>query len=886
MTSSPNATSIVAQYGAESARIREQFDSTGDGLAALKSRSDLVDSVVVQLYRELISEDAKGPKDFCIVALGGYGRRELFPHSDIDLLFLSASGRKEHKLREAVATLARTLWDTRMRVSHSTRALSECSELHRDNLEFNISLLDCRFLAGDRWLFELLRTDAVPRFAARDRDDLVRNLADLIDQRHAKYGHTLFHLEPNIKEAPGGLRDFHGARWLSLISEFDGRQRPQFPSESWPADMRTSTEDAWQFFAALRCFLHYRYDRDDNQLSYEYQEEAARRGIGHQYGESMPAAGWMRTYFRHARAITQLTAGLLDELVPARSTIYGMFQQWRTRLSSPDFSVIRERLFPRHASITADGELLLKLFEVMARHGLALSRDAERWTREIVARGEPGSLDARWPALSAILKLPHVVEALRAMHRLGVLTALLPEFAAIDCLVVRDFFHRYTVDEHSLMTIQNLSELRKPAPAGTSGAGMPAWRSRFAEIFGEIERPDLLMFSLLLHDVGKGMPAADHIIGSLEAAETACERLKLDSEERELVRYLISAHLEMSATVQRRDIFDPETVRAFAEKVGSVERLKLLTLFTYADIKAVSTDALTPWKAEMLWRLYAATANYLVRSLDQERVHDAKASQPKADRALKLLGSSARGEDLANFLEGFPIRYLETHSAEEIATHFAMAQRLPEQPVQILLRRQEKLFELTVVTHDRAHLFASITGTLAEWSMNIVKADAFANGAGTVLDAFRFTDLHRTLEMNPEEIGRFKNAVADAVAGKALPEARLNGESGAAEPARPKTSISTRVIFDDESSSHSTLMELITVDRPGLLFRVSSVLAQWGCNIEVALIDTEGQKVIDVFYLTHRGAKLDTERQNLVRKSILEIVDPQPGSVPVVSLSS
>lgn len=886
MTLPPKSTSVVEHYAAESARIRARFEETGDGLAALKGRSELVDSVVLRLYRELISERLDAPKDFCVVALGGYGRSELFPSSDVDLLFLSAGARISPSLREGVATLARTLWDTRMRVSHSTRSLGECSELHRDNLEFNISLLDCRYLAGDPWLFNRLLSDAVPHFAARDRDDLVRSLAELIEERHAKYGHTLFHLEPNIKEAPGGIRDFHGARWLALISEFDEQHRAGLPSEIWPPALRGATDQAWVFLAALRCFLHFRYDRDDNLLSYELQEEAASRGIGHEYGKEMPAADWMRTYFRHARTVTQLAAGFLDELVPARSTLYGMFRQWRTRLSSPDFSVVRERLFPHQPASTADGALLLHLFEMSARHGLVLSREAERWVGDILRRQEPGMLEGQWRALSEILKLPHVVEALRSMHRLGVLTALLPEFRAIDCLVIRDFFHRYTVDEHSLMTIQNLAELRKAARGDAGYAGLDSWRQRLAEVMSEIERPDLLLFALLLHDVGKGMAPPDHIVGSLEAADTACARLKLPPEDSETVRYLIAAHLDMSATVQRRDIFDPETVREFAEKVGSVEHLKLLTLFTYADIKAVSPEALTPWKTEMLWRLYAATANYLVRSLDEERVHVAKSDPPKADRVLRLLGASAPREALKNFLEGFPIRYLETHSAEEIATHFAMAQQVAEGPVQVSVRQREKLFELTVLTHDRAHLFETITGTLAAWSMNILKADAFANSAGTVLDTFRFTDLHRTLEVNPEEVGRFKDVLVNAITGKSPLDASLNGRAKGQFSTPPKTNIETRVLFDDQSSSHSTLLELVTFDRPGLLYRVSSVLARLECNIEVALIDTEGQKVIDVFYLTHRGQKLDTAHQDRVRKPLLEILDLQPGAVSASRLSS
>ncbi len=878
--------SIAERYAAESARIRGRFDSNGDGLAALEARSELVDSIVIELFSEFISKDREGPKDFCVVALGGYGRRELFPHSDVDLLFLASNGKKATAHRDAVAALARSIWDTRMRVSHSARALGECSELHRDNLEFNISLLDCRYLAGDRWLFDRLRRDAVPHFAARDRDDLVRNLADLIEQRYAKQGGTVFHLEPNIKEAPGGLRDFHVARWLALISEFESQGRPALPAQLWPPALRASTDEAWRFFAALRCFLHYRFERDDNQLTYEYQEEAARLGIGHEHGSALPAAAWMRTYFRHARAVMQLTSVFLDELVPARSTLYGMFQQWRTRLSSPDFSVVRERLFPRQPALAADGKLLLELFEMVARHGLALSREAERWVEETLRHLDAGKFAGQWTSLSSILKLPHTVAALRSMHRLGVLTALLPEFRAIDCLVIRDFFHRYTVDEHSLIAIQNLAELRKLAPGDSARAATDPWKQRLAEIFSELERPDLLLFTLILHDVGKGMAPPDHIVGSLEAADSACERLKLDSNERETVRFLIAAHLEMSATVQRRDIFDPETIRAFAEKVGSVEHLKMLTLFTYADVKAVSPEALTPWKAEMIWRLYAATANYLVRSLDEERVHVAKSGPPKSERVLKLLGGSASRAGLAQFLEGFPIRYIETHGAEEIAVHYAMARQLAEQPVQVSLRPRDKSFELTVVTTDRPRLFASITGTLAAWGMNILKADAFSNGSGTVLDTFRFADLHRTLELNAEEVARFKTAVADAITGEKRLEATLNGRADDPALARPKTNIATRVIFDDTSSSHSTLMELITVDRPGLLYRVSSVLADLACNIEVALIDTEGQRVVDVFYLTHQGAKLDAARQGRVREAILASLDPQPGPVPAANLSS
>jgi [protein-PII] uridylyltransferase len=872
----PLALSVLADYyAAESQRIQSTFDGTNAGTAVLRARSDLVDALVIRLFQELISADAQEPRHLCLLALGGYGRRELFPHSDIDLLFLTEDESAQATYRDAIATLLRMLWDLRMRVGNSTHTLADCGRLYRDNLEFNVSLLDLRYLAGDADLYTRLRCSVVPHMVARDRPDLVRNLVELTGQRHAKHGNTIFHLEPNLKDAPGCLRDFHVCRWLARIEELENTGGWTPPEQLWPERDRPAAQQAFGFLADARCFLHYHDGRDDNQLSYDAQAQAAARGIGVKLAERLAPADWMRIYFRQARVIEQLTAQLVDESAPARSALYGLYQDWRSRLSNADFSVVRGRIFARHpTAFSNDPLLLLRLFEMVARHGLPLSHETEKLVEAELARAGAGAHypPQLWQHFGRILVQPHAAEALRNMHRLGLLTRLFPEFQAIDSLVIRDFYHRYTVDEHSFMTLENLHHLlrekaKAPRPEA-SGAGR-TWERKFGEILSEIEQPELLYLTLLFHDVGKGIPELDdHIQGSLQALEGIRTRLELPEADWQTVRFLIASHLEMSVASQRRDVFDPETVRDFAKVVGTTERLKMLCLLTYADIQAVNPEALTPWKAELLWQLYAATANFLTRSVDDERLLIIGGSSGEMENILAALRVPASVEDLRLFLEGFPRRYTATHTPEQIAGHFELARRLMKEPMALELDACNGHFELTVVTADRPYLFASITGTLAAWGMSIVKADAFANAAGMILDTFKFVDLHRTLELNPSEGDRFKQNLFDVLEGTLELEKLLSGRAHAEAEAQPKIEVTTRVRFDSQSSSHSTLLELIAQDRPGLLFDVSSVLAEQGCNIEVALIDTEGQRAIDVFYLTFQGAKLDPLTQEAVGNAL------------------
>ncbi|MGP8247846.1 MAG: hypothetical protein ACLQVN_25445 [Bryobacteraceae bacterium] len=793
----------------------QAFLETGDAHTALAERTAAVDRLVQDSARELLLSAV--PSGFSVLAVGGYGRRQLFPYSDVDLLLLVDTEILAQEHKPEIAAFQQRLWDAGLRISHSVRTREECTAVHDRNTELNISLIDQRYLAGDRALYASMAA-RLPRFIQANREALIRNLARLTHERHAKYGNTYYHLEPNIKDTPGGLRDFQLLCWLDQLHSTDANRvtAPELSSE---------LRHTFLHLARLRCFLHFQALRDSNILSFDAQDAIAEQW------EHREVAAWMRDYYRHARTVYHAAMRQLDASESSFSSLLAQFRTWRSRLSNADFSVHRERVhFRESQQLDSHPELVLRLFEFVARHGFALSFEAEERIAGRLDRlrahftgGQP-----LWRPLEEILSLPYAALALRGVHETGLLTAIFPELKPIECQVIRDFYHRYTVDEHTLVAMHNLRSVEGP----------------YREILAEITRPGVLMFALLFHDAGKGTPGTGHVDASVLLAEQAASRIGMPAPDRDLVRFLIGNHLELSQVMQSRDTSDPRAVAEVAHRMETVERLKALTLLTYADISAVNPSAMTPWRSQQLWQVYLRVYRELTRELETDRIEALPALPPKR----------------VAFLEGFPTRYLRTHGDQEIDEHVQLELRARPTGFAVDIRRREPVWQLTLVARDRAGLFAAVAGTLSSFGMNIVQAEAFANRRGLILDTFNFEDPMRTLDLNPTEIDRLRSSAEKVISGRMDVKVLLRNRPKPKLPSR-KAGVASRVAFNSEASETATLVEIVAQDRPGLLYDLASTFSRFGANIEVVLIDTQAHKAIDVFYVTAEGKKLTPEKQ-------------------------
>jgi len=558
------------------------------------------------------------------------------------------------------------------------------------------------------------------------------------------------------------------------------------------------------------------------------------------------------------RVFSRLATRMMERAGDTRRSLLSRVRESSSRISHSDFSVARGRIFLKNSqALKARPELALELFRWVSRQGLPLAAETERRVEEalpdIEAYARSGA--ALWPALADILKLPHAYQALTAMHETGALCAVFPEFELIDGLVIRDFYHRYTVDEHMFRAIRHVHELSSERKGELRG---------YASLLEELEHPEYLYFAILFHDVGKGIPGPDHSLRSIELSDRAMQRIGMRAAGRLIVRFLIRHHLTMSAFMRGRDVSEPDTIRELADIAVTTQQLKQLTLITFADIRAVNPAAMTPWRRDLLWQLYVATYNRLTGDVEDNRIGSAAGEA--------FLNAAAAGDERAeieSFIEGFPTRYLRTRSAEAVREHFKLSRNLAGQDSAVSVTPNGALHEVVVITKDRPTLFASLCGALAAFGVSIEKAEAFSNQRGLVLDTFEIADPEHHLEASPNEHLQLSRVLRKVAEQRVSADELLRAREPVFRPS-PRAWIKPRASIDNQTSERATVLHVTAQDRIGLLYDLARTVSARGYDIEVVLIETQGRKAIDVFYVSGPRGKLGTAEGERLRDALLE----------------
>jgi [protein-PII] uridylyltransferase len=803
---------------------------------------------VDELIRQIVGiARAHTPTPVAIAALGGYGRRTLCLHSDIDLLivFDGRIGRPEERF---VKGILHPLWDLRLTVGHQVRVLRDFDETERDNPEFLLALLDARLLAGEPAVFK----PAEARFRGSGvecREQVLKALLQLMEQRHLQFNDTIYQLEPDVKDSPGGLRDIVASRLLASLAER--------PTALNPID-RDHLDYAEDFLLRIRSVLHLEAGRNLNVLTHDLQEKAADtlRFEGAQPQQRVEAL--MGEYFRHARHVSRTLERTRRLAGPAGRDTTRVALGLNLELTADGIG------FADMQRAASEPASWLHAFEAALERGVPVSDESlDLFERNAAAYRPTDILPTpadRQRLLTFLHPRPGLYAGLSQMLDCGLLPRLFPEFGAISCRVIRDFYHKYTVDEHTLLTIRGIERLISP--------DQPS-RERFSSILSELHTPELLVLALLFHDVGKWKDD-DHAEESVRMARSMLDRLDVTPDGRQDVEFLIAQHLLMSRAAFRRDSDDPAVVRQFATIVGTEERLKMLCLMTLVDIEAVSTETLTAWREELLWRLYVDTYNQLTLGYGDEMI------RPEQDAVAALQATrppDVGDAELARFLEGFPQRYLTMFDAEHIYRHARLSRDIHPDEVHLFLEQKDDVWELTVVTLDKPYLFSNICGVLSYFGMDILRGSAMTSPEGLVLDIFQFTDHEGFFRFNPSATPQFENLLKDVVAGRQDVTSLLQRKESGVLNRRGPRRITPVVYFDNEHSQRYTVLEIVAQDALGLLYRISRVISRHGCDVDLVLISTEGNKAIDVFHLTKAAAKLSEPAQMALKEDLERMLE-------------
>jgi [protein-PII] uridylyltransferase len=844
------AGNIKAILEEEGAIIRSAHFSGASGSEVVRRRTDLIDRTLCDVYERLIGAGSMP----VLIATGGYGRRELNPFSDIDIMLLC----REEGDRNRSMQLLYTLWDAGMDVGYSVRTVSECVSLARQDIKIRTSLLESRLIAGDHVLYDaFVRAMQSEVFYWKPSDFIREKIAERVETRR-KYGGSIYLREPNIKECEGGLRDIHTAMWIAFVHFRVATLGDLVEKAAITGGQHAVFLRSRDFLWRVRNEIHYLSGRKNDHLTFDLQERAAKDFKYRDSAHLLAVERFMKSYFLHARNIREYTNSVVTAVLGKPSRKW--FQ--RTRKLGPFFLTGRTLYLSSAEGCRNDTALAMTAFEI-AQERHAVFSDHLRSLINACRIDDAGRASASASkAFLSILNNPDgLSETLSLMKDLRFLGRYLPEFRSIQSLARQDYYHLYTVDEHILLAIKNLQAL-------WSGS-FPALTT-LPEAFKGLSKRWVLVLSVLLHDLGKAF-RDEHAQRGVELAKHILTRLAVTGDDRERVLFLIENHLVMALLSQRRELSDQKVIADFSRLVRDRENLAMLYLLTYADISAVNPSAWTQWKAVLLQDLYVRALDYLGASAqigdkDQARLIAA------FDRIRNAAEGHFSSQEIDAFLATMPEQYLLTASTRRAIDHMSMMRKLPEEKLIIRYQHypERGYTELTVCAYDAYGMFYRTAGTIASKNLNILRAQVFTSKNGVMIDTFQITGPEGKL-FDYEEA--WESVRID------LRTALISGfklyEPSSYASVQSFPAITPTVTFDNETSDMFTIIDITARDRVGFLYRVAKTLYDLNLDIGSAKIVTEGSRVMDSFYVTNLFKKKieDDVRLGKIRETLMKAIE-------------
>ncbi|HTP66425.1 MAG TPA: [protein-PII] uridylyltransferase [Geobacteraceae bacterium] len=855
-------------------QIRERHRAGASGDWVVNAISAMTDTMVAKLFRCSTDEkgsSGKGREQLTLVAIGGYGRGELNPHSDIDLMFLY-KGKDSRNVEEIAQRLLYFLWDMRLDVGYSVRTLKDCVEMANTDTTVKTALVDGRYLAGSRALFKDFQEMLLTQILARGSDSFINEKVSEMEFRHEKYGSSVYTIEPNIKEGEGALRDLHTAMWVAKI-----KYKITSPHELILKGIMTEEElsvyySSLAYLWRIRNELHYLTKRKNDQLTFDAQTSLASFLGYRDRGKVLAVEEFMRDYYLHANKVEHFTSMLITRCTwreEGKAKILGYFIR---RPIGEGFYIIRGELTaPDESLVEKDPFRMMKIFEYAQKHGVSLHgrvKELIRRNLHLVNDRFRRNRGVNTSFFNILRNEKRLGETLRLMHHLEFLNRFIPEFERIYCKVQHDIYHIYTVDIHSIFAADEIAALWR----GEHAKDLPL----LTRLANEVDKRELLMLAVLLHDMGKGEGGGHADIGAA-LVPTIARRMWLSKEDSERLAFLVKNHLLFAHIAQRRDLHDEKMIIQIARQMGNSENVKMLYLLTYADIKAVGPDVWTEWKALLLQELYEKVFEVLERGDFRYEARSERVKKVKR-KVVELLGDEFPADQVKDELKAMTNRHLLTNPPEVLAEHAKIMLSLGEKTMVTRIDHETErgYTNFTICTLDVTGLFAKITGVMAANGMNILGAQIHTSTNGKVLDVlqvnspqgFTITDKNRWEKME----GDMRHVLEGKVRVRTLVEKRRRPTLLAEKP-RPR--FPTRVEIDNEVSSDYTVIDIYTHDKVGLLYQITSTLTKLGLYIGVSKISTKVDQVADVFYVRDIfGHKVTSEKKLVdIRDKLISAIE-------------